>query len=45
MRKVLIAKKVVRVTVDFYETLELFSDGSWECAVYYRRDIEVAYFQ
>jgi len=28
-------RKLLRSTVDFYETLEVFSDGTMEFAVYY----------
>lgn len=38
MKRVRIAQKVLRVTADFIDTMEYFSDGTFESAVYYFRD-------
>lgn len=38
MNRIKIAQIIQRVTVEFIETIEHFSDGSTEFAVYYRRD-------
>jgi len=37
--KNLIFKKVMRVTNEFIETLEVFSDGTIEFAVYYKKNV------
>lgn len=44
MDKVRVAGKVLRVTSDFIETLEYFSDGTFEIAVYYHKSVVDRYF-
>jgi hypothetical protein len=44
MLRVRVAQRVLRITSEFIETIEHFSDGSIEIAVYYPREKPQAFF-